>query len=155
MKKAMILFIIILFIIIEVLISTIVLVLKDSVIIGNYKEGSEVYNIVSDQKNLPRNATIKCIIKNRFVFRDITYTVYYKTDRIYSTNISLELTNSYDVSRLNNYAVGVIWYCVLVILFIIVIFFIIKKGKNWKQGSYPCFLWFIISKDRKEGNEFE
>lgn len=124
MKKAM-----ILFIIIEVLISTIVLVLKDSVIIGNYKEDSEVYNIISNQKNLPKNATIKCIIKNRFVFRNVHYKVYYKTDRIHSTNISLELTSSY-VGRLNSYAVGVVWYYILLMLFTIIIFFVIKKAKN-------------------------
>lgn len=113
-------------VILELLISTIMSFLIDSIIIGNYNENSSIYNMISTRRDLPENAIIKCIIKSNIVYRDNQYTVFYKTDKIYSTTISVEKTSAY-IEKLDRYAIKIEIYCIGIIIFTIIIFSIILK----------------------------
>lgn len=97
------------------------------------KNGSVVYEIVlSEQNNIPKDAKIKCIIKNRMVIRDATYSVFYKTDKMHSTSMHIKLISS-NVEELEKYAVGIQWYCLCVIGITIIVFFTIMKKIKFEK----------------------
>lgn len=112
--------------IIEILLSIVVICLKESIIIGNYGEDSSIYKIIDSERQLPENANIKYIIKNRFIFRDATYEVYYKTDKMNSIIISFEL-NDARIKQLDSRSTGTWIYCIIIIGLTIFIFYIINS----------------------------
>lgn len=87
-------------------------------------------NIVCSETNLPKDSRIKCVIKNRFIFRDVSYKVYYESNnKISSTYFKLELTND-SIQQLDKYAIGTAWYCLGVLLLTVFVYIIIVKIKK-------------------------
>lgn len=110
---------------IEIIILVLIVIINESVIMGN-----KSYNIVSNKINLPKGANILCVIKNRFVFRDVTYKVYYSTNaKVSSTYFRLETTND-DIKELDKYSVSTIWYCLTILALTILFYSIIVKLKE-------------------------
>ncbi len=121
---------IIIILIFEILICGVIISIEDSIIVGNYNKDSIVYDIISTKIELPKSAIVKCIVKGRFIFSDnISYKVYYKTDKMYTTIFRLETTND-GIRILDKYSVGIELYCLLFILLTILIFFILKKVRK-------------------------
>lgn len=117
----------------EIVLSILVITLKDKIIIGNYNQYSQIYEIISEERQLPKNSNIKYIIKNRFVFRDAMYTVFYKTDKMHSTTVSIEL-DSTNIEKIDSYSISTWIYCVIIIVFTYLILhitesYIIKRNK--------------------------
>lgn len=107
---------------IEIVISIFVVIVDESVIMGN-----KSYSIVSNEINLPKDSTILCMVKNRFVFRDVTYKVYYKTNlKISSTYFRLDSSND-TIQQLDKYSVSTIWYCLVVIVLTLFFYSILIK----------------------------
>lgn len=107
---------------IEIVISILVVLVNESVIIGN-----KSYNIVSSEVNLPADSKILCVIKNRFVFRDVTYKVYYSTNtKTSSTYFRLD-TSDDTIKQLDKYSVSTLWYCLAVIGLTVLFYSIIVK----------------------------
>lgn len=112
MRKTIKIFIIII-LIIEILMSIIICFKYKGIIIGNYNQG-KIYNIICDEINIPDKAVIKCIVTNRMIFRDATYEVYYKSDKLYSKIFRLELTDS-RVDYFERQSHNISIYCIVII----------------------------------------
>lgn len=123
--------IIVLIITIEVLMSIIIMITRESIIIGNYNQSSRVYKIISEKVELPQNATIKYVTKGIAWGSGIGYSVYYKTDKMNSKVFRLRLTHS-TIEILDEYAVGTGWYCLIIIALTIFICYIIRNKGSAK-----------------------
>lgn len=123
--------IIVLIITIEVLMSIIIIITRESIIIGNYNQSSRVYKIISQKVELPQNATIKCVVKGITWGSGIGYSVYYKTDKMNSKVFRLRLTDT-TIKILDEYAVGTEWYCLIIIALTIFICYIIRNKGSAK-----------------------
>lgn len=118
--------IIVLIITIEVLMSIIIIITRESIIIGNYNQSSTVYKIISEKVELPQNATIKCVVKGIAWGSGIGYSVYYKTDKMNSKVFRLRLTDA-TIKILDEYAVATGWYCLIIIALTLFIYYIIRN----------------------------
>lgn len=117
---------VVLIITIEVLMSIIIIVARESIIIGSYNQNSTVYKLISRKVELPPNATIKYVVKGVIWGNGIGYSVYYKTDKINSKIFRLRTTD-HTIEELDEYAVPTACYCLIVIVLTILICYIIKN----------------------------
>lgn len=123
--------IIVLIITIELLMSIIIIITRKSIIIGNYNQSSTVYKIISEKVELPQNATIKYVVKGIRWGNGIGYSVYYKTDKMNSKVFRLRGTDT-TIEILDEYAVSIGWYCLIIIALTIFICYIIRNKGSVK-----------------------